>query len=213
MPALCPPWLCFDLGGPHRVLSFAPHNGGFHSARRILWREVRNADLTPDLDAPAWLARELQAIGARDQVCFLTSRSLTAHVTRDARAANALATAVVTAGLGNAERIGARLPRTWQDWGTINIAVRLTCALSDVALIEAITLAAEARTAAVLDAGVDLPVGRATGTGTDCIAIAAPPGDIAFAGKHTATGEALGRAVHDATSAAVTDWVAQNKAR
>jgi len=74
------------------------------------------------------------------------------------------------------------------------------------ALIEAITLAAEARTAAVLDAGVTLPGGKATGTGTDCIAVAAPGGDTPFAGKHTAAGHALGRAVYEATLQAVTEW-------
>lgn len=212
MPQLPPPWLTFPLGAPHRVLSFAPHNGGFRNAQRILWREVRNADLTPELDALAWLRGELTAIGAQDEVCFLTSRKLSAHVIRKATVEDTTATAMVTAGLSNAERIGTRLPRTWKDWGTINIALHLGQPLSDIALIEALSLVAEARTAAVLDAGVDLPTGRATGTGTDCIAVAAPPGEHAFAGKHTAAGEALGRAVYDATAEAVHHWLLESEA-
>ena len=41
------PWLGVDLGAPHRVLSWAVHRPGLVSAQRILWREVRDADLTP----------------------------------------------------------------------------------------------------------------------------------------------------------------------
>lgn len=44
------PWLDFDLGAEIPVLSFTLNRPGFVTARRILWREVRNADLTPDLD-------------------------------------------------------------------------------------------------------------------------------------------------------------------
>ncbi len=47
--------------------------------------------------------------------------------------------------------------------------------------------------------------GLATGTGSDCIAIAAPPGQAAFAGLHTEIGEALGRVVYDAVAAGATD--------
>lgn len=208
---LSSPWLDFDLGAEMPVLSFAPHRGGFARARRILWREVRNEDLAEDFDALHWLGTELAGRDATDAVCFLTSRRLAAHRVAEAVEGGVGATAVVTAGLSNAERIGSRLPQTWlepapQDYGTINIAVRLSCPLAPTALIEAITLAAEARTAAVLDADVTLPGGKATGTGTDCIAVAAPGGDTPFAGKHTAAGHALGRAVYEATLQAVTEW-------
>ena len=73
------------------------------------------------------------------------------------------------------------------------------------AQLEALALAAEARTLAVREAGIastrtGLP---ASGTGTDCIVIAAPdaPHDqcAAYAGKHTALGHVIGAAVHDAT--------------
>ncbi|WP_370050355.1 MULTISPECIES: adenosylcobinamide amidohydrolase [Salipiger] len=210
MLTLSPPWLTFDLGQPMQILSFAPHNGGLVEASRVLWREVRNADLSEDLDAIAWLEAQLEDRGATDAVCFLTSRRLDAHRSATATEDGVTATAVVTAGLSNAERIGTRLPQTWmqpaKDWGTINIALRLSCPLGQTALIEALSLVAEARTAAVLEARTELPTGRATGTGTDCIAVAAPKGCAAFAGKHTAAGHALGRAVYEATLAAVKDW-------
>jgi len=203
---LSAPWLSFALGQPMPVLSWAPHNGGLVTAERILWREVRNADLTEDLDVTDWLARELAQREDRRAGCFLTSRKLDAHVTATETQDGITATAVVTAGLSNAERIGTRLPQTWKVWGTINIALRLSAGLTLPARIEALSLVAEARTAAVLEAGVTLPSGAATGTGTDCIAVAAPEGHEMHCGKHTAAGHAIGRAVFEATRRAVADW-------
>ena len=67
------PWLSLDLGRDMPVLSWAVNRPGQVLARRILWREVRNADLPEDLDVEAWLDRELAARQAQDTVCFLTS--------------------------------------------------------------------------------------------------------------------------------------------
>lgn len=200
------PWLTFDLGAPCRVLSWAPYRPGFVTARRILWREVRNADLPQDLDAHAWLAREVALRGEAEAVCFLTSRDIRAHHHRQVQVEDAVAEVVATVGLSNAERVGTRLDRSGTNWGTINVAVRLGGAFSDTALIEALSIATQARTAAVMDHGADLPTGRATGTGTDCIAVAARPGSNAYAGLHTAIGEAVGRATYDAVLAGAEEW-------
>ncbi|MFD0858144.1 adenosylcobinamide amidohydrolase [Roseovarius aquimarinus] len=209
------PWLEFDLGTEMRVLSWAINRPGLVTARRILWREVRNADLPADLDVHRWLKDALESRGARDAVAFLTSRDIACHHVARAEVEGMRATAVATVGLSNAERIGTRMDRSGQDWGTINIALRLEpgqgamagAGLSDAALIEALALAASARTAAVMEAGFDLPTGRATGTGTDCIAVAAPAGTIGYAGMHTALGEAAGRAVHEATARGAEEWM------
>ncbi|MEM6974442.1 MAG: adenosylcobinamide amidohydrolase [Pseudomonadota bacterium] len=210
-PRLAPPWLVFDLPAPHRVLSWSLNRPGFVTASRFAWREVRNADLPRDLDAAAWFRAELAGAGHSEAVGFLTSRALTHHVTARARVEEAAATCVATVGLSNAERVGARRAVT-VPVGTINIAVALTVPLSDAALLEALSIAAEARTAAVIAHGPDLATGRATGTGTDCIAVAAPSGDMsagatAHAGLHTAVGEALGRAVLDAVTRGTQDWM------
>jgi len=204
------PWLRLDLGGRMRVLSWAVNRPGIVTARQILWREVRNADLPEDLDVSEWFGAQLAARGAGEAVAFLTSRDVRAHVDRSARAGAARARAVATVGLSNAERVGTRLDRSGHDWGTINIAVVIDAAqggLSEGALIEAMSIAAQARTAAVIEAGPDLPTGRATGTGTDCIAVAAPTGPMDYAGLHTETGEAVGRAVYDAVLAGTRDWM------
>lgn len=204
---LTPPWLDFDLGGEMQVLSWAINRPGQVSARRILWREVQNADLPRDLDVQDWLAGELAGRDAPDAVCFLTSRHLTSHVVREAVVGTTRATAVATVGLSNAERVGLRQDRYGAGWGTINVAVRIDRGLNNAALIEAMSIATQARTAAVTEAGPDLPGGRATGTGTDCIAVAAPQGTEGYAGLHTEIGEAIGRAVYDAVLAGTEDWM------
>ncbi|HEY9038017.1 MAG TPA: adenosylcobinamide amidohydrolase [Roseovarius sp.] len=207
------PWLEFDLGADMQVLSWAINRPGLVTARRILWREVRNADLPQDLDVLDWLHGQLSARGALDAVTFLTSRHIRCHHVAEAEVGAVRATAIATVGLSNAERIGQRIDRAGHDWGTVNIALRLDAGpgagLTDVALIEALSIAAAARTAAVLEAGMDLPSGRATGTGTDCIAVAARAGTIAYAGMHTELGEAAGRAVHDAVTAGAQEWMRQ----
>lgn len=204
------PWLEFDLGTEMQVLSHAPHRPGFVTARRVLWREVRNADLPPRLDARDWLAQQLARHEAKDAVCFLTSRTVSSYVERQARVASTRAVAVATVGLSNAERVGTRLDRRGQDWGTINIAVRLNRGLTPEAMIEALTIIAQARTAAVIDAGLDLPTGRATGTGTDCIAMAAPRGPADYTGLHTDIGEVLGNATYSAVLAGARDWIVED---
>jgi adenosylcobinamide amidohydrolase len=198
-----------DLGAEMPVLSFAPHRPGLVRARRVLWREVRDADLSEAVDPIHMLARWLRDRDAADAVCFLTSRGLGAHVVERAEAGGVAAVALATVGLSNAERIGAREPVPPGGAGTINVAVRLSCRLGAPALIEAMTLAAEARTCAVIEAGPELGPGRATGTGTDCLAVAAPGGEVRHAGKHTAAGEALGRAVYRAVLRGTRDWMAE----
>ncbi|MGI3210369.1 adenosylcobinamide amidohydrolase [Roseovarius tibetensis] len=203
---LARPWLCLDLDHEMPVLSWAINRPGQVTARRILWREVRNADLPEDLDVEAWLDRELTARRARDAVCFLTSCDIGTHVDRSATAGTVTARAVATVGLSNAERVGTRLPATARAWGTINIAVAIDTGLTDAARIEALSIATQARTVAIAEAGLHLATGIATGTGTDCIAVAAPAGGLRYAGLHTDTGEAVGRAVHDAVACGARGW-------
>jgi len=206
---LARPWLAFDLGQEMQVLSWAINRPGFVTASRIIWREVRNADLPEDLDVHDWFARELKSQGETASVAFLTSRDVSRFTQAWAQVGSVTAHAVTTVGLSNAERVGHRIDRHGQDWGTINVAVRLNHALSQTGLIEALSIATQARTAAVMDSGFHLPSGLATGTGTDCIAVAAPAGAADYAGLHTEVGEALGAAVYAATSEGANAWVVE----
>src|SRR5207237_10770827 len=78
-------------------------------------------------------------------------------------------------------------------------------------------LAAEARTAAVLEARVpSRRTGKpATGTGTDCIVVAAPDAGarLAYAGKHTPIGALAGGVVREAVERGVRRWIAAEIAR
>ena len=202
------PWLTFDLGQPMQVLSWAINRPGFVTAQHIVWREVRNADLPRGMDVVAWYRSELEARGHADAVSFLTSRDITCFHEVRAQAGTTTARCVATVGLSNAERIGHRMDRSGMDWGTINVAVAVDTALSQTGLIEMLTIATQARTAATMEAGIMLPNGVATGTGTDCIAVAAPAGSQDYAGLHTEIGEAVGAAVYRATSQGAAEWKA-----
>lgn len=201
------PWLTFDFGAPQRVLSWAINQPGFVTSTQILWREVRNADLPEDLDVDDWLHNELASRRATDAVAFLTSRDVGAFHDVSAKVEGVTARCVATVGLSNAERVGARVDRQGKDWGTINIAVHIDQAISRGAQLEAMAIAAQARTVAVTEVGLPLPAGPATGTGTDCIAIAATPGTLRYAGLHTALGEAIGQSVLRALSQGAAEWV------
>lgn len=209
------PWLVADLGRPQRVLSFAPYRPGFVTASQVVWREVRNADLTADLDVADWFARDLAQQGHANAVALLTSRDIRCFTHVTAEVEGQRASCLATVGLGNAEAIGSRRPPDGIGWstnyGTINILVQIESGLTDTALIEAMTIAAQARTVAVMGCGLRLPDGRhASGTGTDCIAIAADAGDQAYAGLHTALGEVIGAVVHSAVSQGAAAWVLEN---
>lgn len=207
------PWLEFDLGAEMQVLSWSINRPGCVSARRILWREVHNSDLQPDVDVSGWLEGHLSARGACDAVAFLTSCDIRRYQRSEAVVGDAHAQVVATVGLSNAERVGHRLERPLVEWGTINVALKVDRGLSEAALLELMSIATQARTAAVMDLDLPLSVGRATGTGTDCVAVAAPPGDEPYAGLHTEIGEAAGRAVYSAVLEGGRGWMASIGAR
>lgn len=197
------PWLRMTLPQPMRVLSWAPYGAGYTGAGAILWREVKNADLTPEFDAESWLAGQMPA----DAVGMLTSRDVGTWAEAVAGVEGITAHCVATVGLSNAESVGRRLPYHAADYGTINIGLCVNAALTEAAQLEALTLAVQARTVGVMAAGLTLTTGVATGTGTDCIALACLPGEGRYAGLHTAVGEAVGAAVRDCITSAARGWV------
>ena len=197
------PWLRMDLPREMRVLSWAPHGAGYARANAILWREVRNADLTPGFDAESWLADQMpvRAVG------MLTSRDVGTFHEGFAEVEGIAAHCVATVGLSNGESVGRRLPYHSADYGTINIGLCLNAALTEAAQLEAMSIAVQARTVGVMAAGVTLATGLATGTGTDCVALACLPGEARYAGLHTPVGEAVGAAVRDCLTRASQAWV------
>jgi adenosylcobinamide amidohydrolase len=79
--------------------------------------------------------------------------------------------------------------------GTINIIVSVPVPLGDAAYVNAVITATEAKTQALLEAGI-----RATGTASDAVCIAAPAtgGRQDFAGPRSLWGARIARAVHAA---------------
>ncbi len=208
--ALNPPVLTVTFAEPQRVLSWSMLRPGLQVARRVAWLEVRNADLPPDIDAVDVIRQRVAAAGLEDAVLLVTSRDIRRYQCAHAAIERQHARCVTTVGLSNSERVGARLHQPPPFAGTINTLVHVPHPLTDGALLEAVSIATEARTAAVIDAGVRRSGLAITGTGTDCIAVAAPAGDAAmqYVGKHTALGEAIGAAVYRATAAGIEDWKA-----
>jgi adenosylcobinamide amidohydrolase len=82
--------------------------------------------------------------------------------------------------------------------GTINVIVSVPVPLGDAAYVNAVITATEAKTQALLEAGI-----RATGTASDAICIAAPVGGEQedFAGPRSRWGARIARAVHAAVHA------------
>ncbi|MCT4654538.1 MAG: adenosylcobinamide amidohydrolase [Cohaesibacter sp.] len=200
------PWLIVSLPSPLQILSWSINRPGRVLADTIVWREVRNADLPQDLDVVDWLNCELIENGQDKSVAMLTSRSIEHYVTTHAVCGDCQASCVATVGLSNAERVGHRVDRTAKNWGTINILTIVNMGLTEAAQIEAMSIVAQARTAALCDANIQIETGIATGTGTDCIAIAAPEGLNLYAGLHTDIGVAIGKATYDAIARGIAEW-------
>jgi adenosylcobinamide amidohydrolase len=155
------------------------------------------------------LRAKLEKAGMTDALAFMTSRDITRHHSRRAKVEAVEAACLTTVGLSNAERVGARKTIPAKT-GTINTLVWVSRPLTDGAFVEALSIAVEARTAAILETR---PAGARpdTGTGTDCMIVAAPlTGEpLHWAGLHTAAGEAVGKTVYDATREGAEFWGAE----
>lgn len=94
--------------------------------------------------------------------------------------------------------------------GTINILLHASRRLAPQAFVEAISIVAQARTAALFDTDHLRAIHGHTGTGTDCIVVASPHhgAPLSCVGLHTAIGEAIGAAVYRATKAGAEQWSA-----
>jgi adenosylcobinamide amidohydrolase len=211
----CGKWLSVDLRRPHSILSWAIVGGGKTHAQRVVWHRVSNSDLAPDVDPKGYFEQQLaRRFDNGTCVGFLTSAPLETFVETRRELDGLWALCVATVGLSNAVTIGDPPTSRASAQGTINILIQSSVPLSDNAAIEALSLVAEARTLAVLQGSVRSIAGDsiATGTGTDCIAIAAPlatseeTAAADYAGKHTALGHLIGGCTREAITQGVRDW-------
>ncbi|HET7314136.1 adenosylcobinamide amidohydrolase [Salinisphaera sp.] len=198
---------------PWRALSSAPAGGGLTMASAWFNAHVRHdAPLDPAGPA-AVLARLADERGLPgDRVAMMTGAAMTSLRLAAADIEGERFAVALTAGLANARAAGdaadeRRLHGRAGPPGTINIALFSSARLTDAALVETVGTVAEARAAALAEAGVGSAVsGRsATGTGTDATAVfCAPAGRaVEYTGKHTIVGETVARLVMTALAASI----------
>jgi adenosylcobinamide amidohydrolase len=203
-----PPFLILQFGARQNTLSWSITRPGFAAARQIVWLEVRNKDLPHDVDPISLLRENLHARDLDEAVAFMTSRDIRRFHVAQSRVGEATATCVATVGLSNGEHVGKRRGEAAERVGTINAFVHVSKPLTAGAFVESISIASEARTAAILATGELRTTPPMTGTGTDCLVIAAPEGDNPerYAGLHTEQGEAIGAAVYAAIEEGAKTW-------
>jgi adenosylcobinamide hydrolase len=189
--------LLATLPAPHRCLSSAVLGGGLTTARHWLNLQVAHDYARTDPDVHLTEVAAANGLHPDEVVGMLTAADVRAGVHRD----RGPASAVATVGIGQPLAAAGRRPRPLPRVGTINVLVVVRHALSDAALVAAVQTATEAKAQALADAGVRAlnHHGPATGTATDAICVATPPGgEVAFAGPATAVGAAIAHAVHGA---------------
>lgn len=207
------PWLVAHLPARCMTLGWSLARPGFVKTSTVAWLEVRNADLTRDVDPLALLRRKLAEKGLEDSVAFMTARDVRRHHVAWRRAEDIEAVCLATVGLANGEAVGSR--RVFEALpSTINTLVHVSRPMTEAAFIEALSIVAQARTAAILETAHLRSGPRITGTGTDCIVVAAPLGEpqLDCAGLHTAVGEAIGGATYDAVREGSEAWSAEQTA-
>jgi adenosylcobinamide hydrolase len=189
--------LLATLPAEHRCLSSAVLGGGLTSARHWLNLQVPHDYARTDPDVHLTEVAAANSLDADEVVGMLTAADVRAGIRRD----RGPVSAVATVGIGQPLAAAGRRPRPLPRIGTINVFVVVRHALTDAALVTAVQTATEAKTQALADAWVRAlnHHGPATGTATDAICVATPPGgDVAFAGPATAIGAAIAHAVHGA---------------
>lgn len=186
------------LASPWQVLSSAVLGGGRRHARSLIHLQVPLSYRCsrPERD----LRAAVRSLGlAGPTLGLMTAVDLAETQLFAARAGDADVRALVTVGLRNTARPGE--PASAGP-GTINVVLLCARRLGEAAAVELAMLAAEAKAAALVEAGVRTPSGRAaSGTSTDAIAIfwrRSSGRELRHAGSATAIGSATGRIVTDA---------------
>jgi adenosylcobinamide amidohydrolase len=221
--------IVIPFNGKRKVLSTAPHNGGYREDLTAVF----NSDCTIDakktiaLLAPGYqehmalLSVEL-GLDPKTSAGLITSAQMENVSIKTETFNETTVSAIVTAGIDkNGGRAGD--PAPWDeaahlgepDWdpsvhgqGTINIMLFVNVNLTEGALVNALVTCAEAKTAAIQEllAPSRYSSGLATGSGTDgaiIVANADSPFCFTNAGKHSKLGELIGRSVMAAVKEAL----------
>lgn len=187
---------------PRVCWSWAIVNGGRVVAPAVAWYFIQAPEFEELAEPAAFLRRKLTEAGEADAVGLLTSRARYGQVETSVQHSGVETQCIATIGLSNGMRIGDE--PTYLAAGTINLVCAMSANLTRECALEALAMAAEARTAAVMDATGS----EYTGTGTDCIVIAhdAHGPEHRYAGKHTPLGHGIGRTVYQSVLRGVKEW-------
>lgn len=195
-----PPWLIAAFPLRQKMVSWSLNRPGFTEAQTVAWLQVSDKDLPPGLDPLALLEQRLAEERLSDAVGLMTAREVRHHHHAAVGTGDSEVETVITLGLSNGSvlDVGGRLkaPSRVSSFGTINMLLAVASPLSQGAMLEALSVATMARTAALLADG-----GQIIGTGTDCIVVACPDAMAGetFSGLHTAIGTNITEAVYAAT--------------
>jgi len=209
-----------ELSVPHQVVSSAVLNGGMVQANHIVNMKVPKAD--PCTELPELTLSKYCADSGWNgtAVGMMTAASMDSLRMLKKSEQGIEIAALATSGLSNPRRAGdyaehRQMASHCKQVGTINIIVITSASLTGSALIEALLITTEAKSAALQEAGIMSPVSNkpATGTGTDSVAVVSGPGpgDIKYCGKHVLFGELLGKSVTHAVSSSI-QWAIENRA-
>ncbi len=207
-------WLLATFAHPQQMLSWAVVGGGMIEASKVVWRRVQELELDQCMHPEIFLQEKLNQEKITNAVGLLTSADLDLYADIEKSFGPYRARSIATVGMGNALCVG-DLPTAPNTVGTINLLAWISVPLSEGALIEAVSIATEARTKAVLESNIlsRRSAQLATGTGTDCIVIASPVGETEskYSGKHTVIGHLIGSSVYEAVKLGVSRWKNKKK--
>ncbi len=199
---------------PHQVISSAVLNGGIVQAKHIINLKVPK-HLTSSESPEITLSKYCTEANWKGiTVGMMTAASMNSFRMAKETVQDIDLIVLVTSGLSNARRVGdsaeyRRMTTQPKEIGTINIIVITSAILTESAMVEALMIVTEAKSAALQEAGIMSPISNkiATGTGTDSAAIVSGhgPEKVSYCGKHVLFGEILGRMVINTVASSI-DW-------
>jgi len=198
--------LILSFPEPTNTLSWAVLNGGSSYADHIINHHVTRGDREFFEDPQKWLSERIARLQLEGKVVAMATAVDMAFLSEASFSDGDIeVTCFATVGMSNALTVGDKasllLDTDPLPAHTINMILLIRPGLRDEAMVEAIQIATEGRVRALYEAGIVSCRSRlpATGTGTDCVAVASlDKRERRYCGKHTKLGELIGRAAYTA---------------
>ncbi|SFS64323.1 adenosylcobinamide amidohydrolase [Marininema halotolerans] len=204
-------WVHMEADQPLLILSSAFSGGGWRKGKHIVNRHVKKGydEADPINETAIWLRK--RGWDPEETVALLTAAWVEQGRIVEEEDSTGCVAAIVTAGLSNAARAGVDGPvyRRCKGAGTINTILLIDGELTPAAMVNAVIMATEAKTAALQDIKAQDAMGRgATGTTTDTIVVASTQRRKdkflhEYAGAASPLGRLIGLSVYRATREAL----------